>query len=71
MVIAAEQRSSEWVVSVRYNGVGTDSRFHDCMFGLFKRLDREKAGRRHDIRVRKEGGFGTLFRGTDQTDSEI
>lgn len=34
----------ESVISVRDNGIGLDSRFHDRIFGLFKQLDRDKAG---------------------------
>ncbi len=44
IVIGAEPCNGEWVISVRDNGIGIDARFHDRIFGLFKRLNRDKAG---------------------------
>lgn len=36
--IAAERRSSDWLISVDDNGVGIDREQHERIFGLFKRL---------------------------------
>ena len=44
IVIGAEQCDGEWILSIRDNGIRIDSRFHERIFGLFKRLNRDKAG---------------------------
>jgi PAS domain S-box-containing protein len=36
--IAAERKGQEWVISVRDNGIGFDSRFNTTIFAPFKRL---------------------------------
>jgi two-component system sensor kinase FixL len=38
------RRDGETVIFVRDNGVGIDPRYHDKIFGLFEKLDRENAG---------------------------
>ena len=36
--ISAEEREDEWIFSFRDNGIGIDPRYHDQIFGIFKRL---------------------------------
>ncbi|MGH9629047.1 MAG: sensor histidine kinase [Bryobacteraceae bacterium] len=36
--ISAEQTDGEWQFSIRDNGIGIDSKYHDRIFGIFKRL---------------------------------
>jgi PAS domain S-box-containing protein len=36
--VAAELRGADWVFSVRDNGIGIEPKFHDQIFGVFKRL---------------------------------
>lgn len=36
--VSAEQSGGSWIISVRDNGIGFDSRYSDQIFGLFKRL---------------------------------
>jgi PAS domain S-box-containing protein len=36
--VSAEQHAAEWIISVRDNGVGIPSEYHDYIFGVFKRL---------------------------------
>lgn len=40
--ISAEQQNDAWVVSVRDNGIGFETRYADRIFGLFKRLHKEE-----------------------------
>jgi light-regulated signal transduction histidine kinase (bacteriophytochrome) len=36
--LSANRRGSEWIVSVRDNGLGIDHKFHEHIFTVFKRL---------------------------------
>jgi light-regulated signal transduction histidine kinase (bacteriophytochrome) len=38
IVISAESRSGEWLFRVADNGIGIDPRYHQQVFGIFKRL---------------------------------
>jgi PAS domain S-box-containing protein len=38
IAVAAELRGADWVFSVRDNGIGIEPKFHDQIFGVFKRL---------------------------------
>jgi signal transduction histidine kinase len=40
--ISAEQREGHWVVAVRDNGIGFEQQYAERIFGLFKRLHKEK-----------------------------
>ena len=41
--VGARRTDCEWIISVRDNGIGFDPAYADQIFGLFKRLDKEKA----------------------------
>lgn len=77
--VSAEQPGSDWTITVRDNGVGIDARYHERIFGLFKRLHgREVPGtgiglalakrviERHGGRIWVESalGHGSAFRFT-------
>lgn len=38
IAVAAERRGADWVFSVRDNGIGIEAKFHEQIFGVFKRL---------------------------------
>ena len=43
--VTAERRECGWLFGVRDNGVGIDPKYHQTVFGMFKRLDNgERAG---------------------------
>ncbi|HVY94101.1 MAG TPA: ATP-binding protein [Bryobacteraceae bacterium] len=38
IAVSAERSGSDWLFSVRDNGIGIEPKFHDQIFGVFKRL---------------------------------
>jgi ligand-binding sensor domain-containing protein/signal transduction histidine kinase len=36
--LSCSQQNNRWIISVKDNGIGIDSRYHEKIFGLFKRL---------------------------------
>ncbi|MCA9705830.1 MAG: PAS domain S-box protein [Myxococcales bacterium] len=36
--VSADRKGDEWVISVRDNGIGIESEYHEDVFGLFRRL---------------------------------
>ncbi|MBC8166758.1 MAG: cyanobacterial phytochrome A, partial [Bryobacteraceae bacterium] len=74
--ISSVRRGEEWIISVRDNGIGIDPKYHERIFGIFKRLHgRELPGtgmglaicrrivERHKGRiwVESEAGRGAVF----------
>jgi len=38
--ISAEKKKDEWIITIRDNGIGIDPKYHEQIFGIFKRLHR-------------------------------
>jgi light-regulated signal transduction histidine kinase (bacteriophytochrome) len=36
--VSADESMEEWIITVRDNGIGVDPKFHQHIFGVFKRL---------------------------------
>jgi signal transduction histidine kinase len=42
IAVCAERANSEWIISVRDNGIGFDQQYAERIFGLFKRLHKDE-----------------------------